>query len=157
RWLHRAVTVLQGLRGLGPDESMTRFLQLEERWRQLTAAGSGLGRGGGFQAMNLPAATPRTLDRRTYLVAHYKRAMDGYRPRRYRGQVTIIWARENREYLARQCVDPTLPWRRLASEVTFHETPGSHMTMMTDHAQALAECLRDCLDQAQSRRRQERK
>src|SRR5262249_17629211 len=47
RWLHRVVTVLNRLRGLDPDESMTRFLQLEERWRQLTAlmfGDSGVGR-----------------------------------------------------------------------------------------------------------------
>jgi len=156
RWLHRMVTVLHRLRGLSPDESMTRFLQLEERWRQLTArifGGSGAGRSGGFQTMDLPAATPRALDRRTYLVAHYKRGMDGYRPRRYRGRVTIIWARENREELAQRRVDPTLPWRRLASELALHVVPGSHMTMVTDHVQALAECLRGCLDHAQSRRR----
>jgi acyl-CoA synthetase (AMP-forming)/AMP-acid ligase II/thioesterase domain-containing protein len=154
RWLHRVVTVLHRLRGLGLDESMTRFLQLEERWRQLTAlmfGGSGVGRSGGFQAMNPPVATPRTLDRRTYLDAHYRRGMDSFHPRRYRGRVTIIWARENREYLERQRVDPTLPWRRLASEVALHVVPGSHMTMMTDHVEALAECLRGCLDHAQSR------
>jgi len=156
RWLHRMVTVLHRLRGLSPDESMTRFLQLEERWRQLTAqifGGSGAGRSGGFQTMDLPAVTPRAMDRRTYLVALYRRGMDGYRPRRYRGRVTIIWARENREELAQRRVDPTLPWRRLASEVAVHEVPGSHMTMITDHVQSLTECLRGCLDEAQSRRR----
>ena len=156
RWLHRVVTVLNRLRGLDPDESMTRFLQLKERWRQLTAlmlGGSGVGRSGGFQARNLSAATPRTLDRWTYLDTHYKRGIDGYRPRRYRGRVTIIWARENREYLARRSVDPTLSWRRLSSEVALHVVPGNHMTMLTEHVRALAECLRGCLDHAQPRRR----
>src|SRR5262249_43255889 len=61
RWLHRMVTVLHRLRGLSPDESMTRFLQLEERWRQLTArifGGSGAGRGGGGLAPALPPRRP---------------------------------------------------------------------------------------------------
>ena len=149
------VTILNRLRGLDPDESMTRFLQLKERWRQLTAlmlGSSEVGRSGRFQAMKLPTATPRTLDRWTYLDTHYKRGMDGYRPRRYRGRVTIIWGRETPEYLARRSVDPTLSWDRLTSEVALHVVPGNHMTMLTEHVRTLAECLRGCLDRAQPRR-----
>jgi len=111
--------------------------------------GGSVGRSDRFQPPTLPASTPAILaDRWKCLHNHYERATDGYLPRRHSGRVTIIWARED---LERSSTDPTLPWHRLAPNSEVQVVPGDHLTMLTEHAQHLAECFRSCLDQAQPR------
>jgi hypothetical protein len=130
--------------------------------------GGSVGRSDGFQPPTLPASTPAILaDRWQRLQRHYERAMDGYLPRRHSGRVTIIWAREDLEgsstddvrdaitarSISEKKAGPTLPWPRLAPNSEVKVVPGDHLTMLTEHAQRLAECLRSCLDQAQPRPR----
>jgi thioesterase domain-containing protein/acyl carrier protein len=152
RLLHGIVATESRLRGLDPDQCMARFLRLKEwsrRVRAVMPGRSALGRSDGFQPPAIPASALKMLvDRWKYLSAHYRRAAEGYLPRPYAGRVLMVWARE---YLEQSRIDPTSPWRRLASDLTVQVVPGGHLSMLTEHAQSLAECLASCLGRSQPR------
>ena len=71
-------------------------------------------------------------------------AVSGYIPRRYRGKMTYLFARENPD-------SRKLWWGKVAEteNVDIHFIPGTHETCRTDHLHELAEHLRICLEKVQ--------
>ncbi len=66
-----------------------------------------------------------------------------YAPRPYRGRVVLFWARDA---WAKSGGDPTREWKTLVNDLDAHATPGTHLSAITTHAEALAEMMRACLD-----------
>jgi len=66
-----------------------------------------------------------------------------YAPRPYRGRVAFFWARDA---WAKRAGDPTREWKTLVNDLDAHATPGTHLSAITTHAEALAEMMRACLD-----------
>ena len=75
------------------------------------------------------------------------RAMCGYVPQEYAGQVKLFKAREE---TARDVSDHALGWGEAAAgRLEIHNIPGTHYTIMREpHVKVLAEQLKDCLRQA---------
>lgn len=73
----------------------------------------------------------------------YVRTLFRYRPKRYRGRITILV----NEVDARK--SPDTGWQRLAAGgLTIHTVPGNHFSYIRDHSRDAAETMRECLDKA---------
>ena len=79
---------------------------------------------------------------RTEMDAVYRDAVATYVPRRYAGRITVLRSRDE------GWPDEDLGWRAVADEVDAYEVAGDHFKSITDHAQAVGELLRECLDTA---------
>jgi thioesterase domain-containing protein len=65
-----------------------------------------------------------------------RRALSSYEPAPYAGEAVLFRARE------RLHEDPALGWRGLVAQLSVHEVPGDHDTILRDAAEILAEHLR---------------
>ena len=79
----------------------------------------------------------------------YIKAIADYVPQAYPGRVTLFWGSEGAGP-QEKAYDPTKGWGEVAAEVEVHSIPGGHLTCVTKHIQALAECLRSSLREAQA-------
>jgi amino acid adenylation domain-containing protein len=109
--------------------------------------GAGFSRGAGEAAPGLgyedkdPIA--RTwADQRRKVDDAYTRAIAGYIPRPYEGEITVILAKDDPP---EGPMDRTWGWGKVATAVQVHSVPGDHLTSLTRHADVLARQLRACL------------
>jgi thioesterase domain-containing protein len=86
--------------------------------------------------------TPRPVSNNN-LFAAYGRAIFSYVPQRYSGRVALFLSMRAAE------AGYDRDWRRVATELDVHVLPGTHTTVVTQHVQIVARCLRECLDAAQ--------
>ena len=117
-------------------------------WQRLSA-GFTLN-GGGAESAPVNAGSNAVArpweDRRRQVAEAYTRAIGGYVPRPYDGEVTVFWANDDPPDLPN---DPTLGWGKVARAVDVHSVPGDHLTCLTKHVEILAEQVRVCLQKAQ--------
>jgi surfactin family lipopeptide synthetase A len=76
-------------------------------------------------------------------------AMVRYRPRPYRGRVTLIRAIDPHPDMPTDPAAEWAPWVHGTLEI--RNVPGDHMSMFEVHVATLAECLRQCLEEARER------
>lgn len=93
----------------------------------------------------LPDDDPRAMRAHTTfeLECRYMWAITGYAPRRYRGRVAMFWARDEH---AQPFSSRVKGWEEIAEEMEVYATPGTHLSSITTHAEALAERMRVWLD-----------
>jgi amino acid adenylation domain-containing protein len=80
---------------------------------------------------SLPDFADTTFDR-------YYRAVMGYCPRPYGGSVVLFWPQDEPRHGPGQV---TLAWRRLAPAIRVHQVPGDHSSIVTRHAELIADQL----------------
>ena len=68
-----------------------------------------------------------------------------YSPRPYDGDIVLLWPAAHK---TGHSDDATQGWAALARRVDVRAIPGTHETCTTKHIDALADCLRACLDEA---------
>jgi amino acid adenylation domain-containing protein len=106
----------------------------------------------GFETRPLPDQLEDRLDWNNRALHDRRRIAMGvcyhvcrqYVPRPFLGQLTILQPRQS----LRGNEDPSRGWKDLAQRVDVHLMPGSHITCLTAHAQAVAEQLRICLSES---------
>jgi acetoacetyl-CoA synthetase len=76
-------------------------------------------------------------------------AMARYRPRPYRGRVTLIRAIEPHPDMPTDPAAEWAPWIHGTLEI--RNVPGDHMSMFEAHVATLASCLTQCLEEARGR------
>src|SRR5262249_59517982 len=86
-----------------------------------------------------PSSARSALRRRTGEI--YRRLDRDYTPAAYSGSVTVLWPAEDVER-----VQAVRWWSKVARYVTFRLVPGTHVTSVTRHVDALAHEVRRCLD-----------
>jgi thioesterase domain-containing protein len=113
------------------DENTEHVDSLMRRWREEHPKRFSL----------IPAAEALRQD----WMAVFVWAVSGYLPRRYRGKMTYLFARENPD-------SRNLWWGKVVEteHVEIHFIPGTHETCRTEHLHDLAECLKVCLNKAQA-------
>lgn len=113
------------------DENTEHVDSLMRRWREEHPKRLSL----------IPAAEALRQD----WMAVFVWAVSGYLPRRYRGKMTYLFARENPD-------SRNLWWGKVVEteNVEIHFIPGTHETCRTEHLHDLAECLKVCLNQSQA-------
>jgi len=109
-----------------------------------------------FRGVSEPAPINGTADavataftaaeqRRSRINELYDKAVDAYVPRRYSGRVTVL---QPKEWIQEHMSDPTFGWRDVVRGVDVRTIPGGHLSCITDHVEALASCLKECLGSA---------
>src|SRR3569623_1963936 len=76
-------------------------------------------------------------------------AMARYRPRPYRGRVTLLRAIEPHPDMPTDPAAEWAPWIHGTLEI--RNVPGDHMSMFEAHVATLASCLTQCLEEARER------
>ena len=77
---------------------------------------------------------PRALEgQRRYVRDAYTRAIAGYVPRPYRGEITVFLAEDDPAELP---TDATWGWSKVSRAVEVHTVPGDHLTCLTKHIDA---------------------
>jgi hypothetical protein len=94
----------------------------------------------------LNAGVPSSGDWYAKIHAVYRRAREAHVPLRYAGRVTLLWPDQD---MSGYRGDPTWGWGRVA-RVDVHAVPGDHHGAITTHVEALANCLKGCLNRAQA-------
>jgi amino acid adenylation domain-containing protein len=143
RLIVRAGTdVLQFSRRIGYYRRRLERLVTEERAPR-PAHGHGLRLGRAAAAMlqglnSTPAAPDPVAD-------SYIEAILRYRPRRYRGTITVVRAADGHDQR------PDMGWGAVADSVESYVTPGSHLTCVTQHVSTLGAVLAARLEAADRR------
>jgi aspartate racemase len=117
-WFARFRAALRDMQGL-PAHQRVRFVLSKaiKHGRTLTGKPS-------------PASADTTFDR-------YFRAVMGYCPRPYAGRIALFWPQDEPRYGEEVIVW----WRRLAPDIRIHPIAGTHNTIVTDHAERIADHL----------------
>jgi thioesterase domain-containing protein len=84
-------------------------------------------------------------DRHTRANEAYRRALFGFVPKRYHGNVTLLWPRE---LALDNPDDPTCGWGRVARQVNVRTVPGGHITCLTNNVVHLARAIKSSIDTA---------
>jgi amino acid adenylation domain-containing protein len=98
------------------------------------------------QGLKLKALVPKVETLRQDYLNMYDWSASDYAPDLYAGKITFFWTSE----------EPWRPvgWRNVVKakegEVELHMLPGDHITSRTEHLPVLAECVRVCLNKAQT-------
>jgi amino acid adenylation domain-containing protein len=116
-WFARWRAALRDLRGLTPGQRL-RFL-----------LGKVIKHGPRLIGGTSAATGDTTFDR-------YFRAVMGYCPRPYAGRVVLFWPEDEPHG-----DDVEVRWRRLAPEIRIHRITGTHSTIVTNHAELIADRL----------------
>jgi amino acid adenylation domain-containing protein len=101
------------------------------------ASGAGSSRADGTGSP--PASALADLQTRTRAV--YRRLDRDYTPAAYPGRVVVLWPAQDLERF-----QAARWWRTVARQVSFGLVPGSHITSLTRHVDALAREVRRCLE-----------
>jgi thioesterase domain-containing protein len=120
-WFARFRAALRDMHGLTPGQRLRFLLDKVVKHGQRLAGTS-------------PAAADTTFDR-------YFRAVMGYCPRAYAGRLVLFWPEDE----PRQGEDVALRWLRLAPQIRIHRIAGTHSTIVTDHAELIADRLGEYL------------
>jgi len=92
------------------------------------------------------AASEATLEARgRALLKDYWMARRRYSPPPYDGDVVLLWPVDQKTAYG---ADATQGWGVVARRVDVRAIPGTHETCTTEHIGALSDCLRACLDEA---------
>ena len=97
------------------------------------------------------ASTPATVDDSSWFDPRWDVpllflwAVGGYVPKPYPGPTTLLLSRDLTVGTRR---DPVRDWKKYNSHLTSRELVGSHLACITEHADALAETIRICLDES---------
>jgi amino acid adenylation domain-containing protein len=86
-------------------------------------------------------------NRRQNVMNAYVKAMTGYVPGPYSGQISLLWPAESP---FGHSDDPTWGWGDVAAEVDVRIVPGGHLTCIINHVKDLAGHLSECLVKAQA-------
>lgn len=97
-----------------------------------------------LDALGRPAPL-RAVSRATDAELRYARAIDRYRGGRCEAHLVVVQAQVGRDPA------PDAGWSRFAPSVEGHVVPGDHVTLITQHLDALARTLREALAKAETR------
>jgi thioesterase domain-containing protein len=86
------------------------------------------------------SATANIPDSRRHMRAAYRRLDRDYTPSPYQGPVTVLWPGEDIERAS-----AARWWRTVTRDLDFRIVPGTHVTSVTLHVEALATEMRRCL------------
>ena len=131
-------TAMTPLLALAPRERIRRGREIMRQRLQQALRRAG---GANVRGVRAPAVT---RPRREELLGRYTWATAAHTTKPYAGRVALIWSDEGeprREEVTRQ-------WRQALPRVETYETPGTHLTAITRHADALARRMAACLDTA---------
>jgi thioesterase domain-containing protein len=117
-WFARFRAALRDMQGL-PARQRLRFV-----------LGKAIKHGRTLTGVPSPASADTTFDR-------YFRAVMGYCPRPYAGRIALFWPQDE----PRDGEDVTAAWRRLAPDIRIHPIAGTHDTIVTEHAERIADHL----------------
>lgn len=76
-------------------------------------------------------------------------ALSAYRPAHYPGEVVFLKARYPDPDFPR---DPKRVWRSLVGDLKVHVSPGSHMTIVSEHATDVADCINASIRETKAQR-----
>lgn len=131
---------------------LDKFASLEERWLRIADGGllaqlrfvagriASRFRRGSKPTEPVPGdtAVPNPMEASLKIYAAYVWSVAGYRPRRYDGAATLLWAADQ----ATQGNTEIKRWRELIPKLEITIIPGDHLTSVTQHAAQVAEHLR---------------
>lgn len=133
----------------GSSERFDRFLDRVLYWDSLSGSArirlvlrkiGRIWKVGKVPGTPLPPSTSGLSELRRRTLATYRRIDKDYTPAPYRGSVTVLWPAEDRER-----VHAARWWRHVSRDVELRIVPGSHVTSLTLHVDALAKEVRRCL------------